>query len=164
MANKSVGTAALGCPAERSSASFRQQEVSDDMMKAILRLIFPLGCVASVLAPIVAIVLYPKANWLFAMPVAGILLIIVGIFTRKGPSPTEIADRAQRLLDGNSSGWDVDDYEHANPKDPHLKELWLKTMEVGSLPETWVNREQEEKNILRKIIAEIRQMRIDTPE
>ena len=159
-----MGTAALGCPVERSSASFRQQELSDDKMRTILRPIFPLGCLASILAPIVAIILYPKANWLFAMPVVGIILIVVGIFTQRGPTPAEIADRAERLLDGNFAGWDVDDYEHAYPKDPRLKELWLKTMEIGGLPETWVNIGHEEKDILRKIIAEIRKTRVDAQE
>ena len=127
-------------------------------MKGILRVLFRAGCLISLLAPIFAIVLYPKANWLFALPLAGIGLLVFAILTRQGPTPLEVADRAERLLDGNAQGWDVDDYEHMNPKDPKLKDLWLRTMTVGGLPEQWPGLDGEKKNLMREIIAQLRRI------
>jgi hypothetical protein len=111
-----------------------------------------------VLAPVLAIVLYPRANWLFALPLVGVILLLFAILTRQGPTPLELADRAERLLDGDAQGWDVDDYEHANPKDPTLKELWRRTMAVGGLPEQWPTLDSENKNAMREVIRQMRQM------
>jgi hypothetical protein len=38
--------------------------------------------------------------------------------------PSDMADHLERLLDGTSRGWDVDNYEHLNPADPKLNDLW----------------------------------------
>jgi hypothetical protein len=129
-------------------------------MKKLPDPIFRVGCLTSVVAPIAAIVFYPRANWIFAFLFLGIVLVVVGILTRKESTPAEIAAQAERLLSGDSLKWDVDDYEHRHPRDPKLKGLWLRTMEVG-LPETWWKMEQEERNTLRKIIEEIRKVGTD---
>lgn len=92
-------------------------------MKNLLQPIFRGGCLISMIAPIIAVVVYPKANWLFAFLLLGIAFVVVGIVTREQPTPTEVADGAERVLNGSAVGWDVDDYEHLNPKDPQLKDL-----------------------------------------
>lgn len=112
----------------------------------------------SVRAPIIATVLYPRAKWLFAFLFLGIALVIVGIVTRKQPTPTEAADRAARLLDGSFGGYDVDNYEHLNPKDEQLNDLWQKMMGIGGLPEEWVKLDEAARKNLRKVIEEIRQL------
>ena len=120
------------------------------------------GCLVSVLAPLIGFVLYPKANWLFAFVLVGIALIVLNVLTAKGPTPQELADRAERLLSGSSQGYDVDEYEHLNPKDPHLRELWHRSMAVGGPPEEWVRLDEEKKNELRDVIRSLRQMGIST--
>jgi hypothetical protein len=116
------------------------------------------GCLISVLAPLAGIVLYPKANWLFAFVVLGIALIALASLTRKDPTPEEIAERAERLLNGTSAGWDVDDYEHLRPTEPHLRELWQKTIALGGLPEEWVRLDDGRKRELQSVIRAIRQL------
>jgi len=69
-----------------------------------------------------------------------------------------VADRAEQLLNGTFGGWDVDDYEHLNPRAPRLRELWRRTMAVGGLPEEWVNLDSRKKTELREIIAAMRQL------
>jgi hypothetical protein len=130
-------------------------------MKRIFRALFGAGCLTSVLAPIIAIVLYPRANWLFAFPFLGIALIVFGIITRKQPTPTEVADRAEHLLDGSYGTygqWAVDDYEHLHPKSEPLKDLWRRTMSIGGLPEEWTGLDDVTKGRIREVIAEIRRL------
>lgn len=127
-------------------------------MKKFLQLAFRAGCLVSVIAPIAAVVVYPRAKWLFAFLLLGIVLVFLGAVTRKQPTPTEVADRAERLLDGDYAGWDVDDYEHLNPRSKQLKDLWRKTMSIGGLPEEWTRLDEEAKSRVRDIIAEIRRI------
>jgi hypothetical protein len=79
------------------------------------------------------------------------------IFQRKQRTAPEIADQAQRILSGQCRTWDVDSYENTNPKDPKLKELHAGTLGFG-LPETWYKLDDIEKNKLRAIIEEMRQV------
>jgi hypothetical protein len=74
-------------------------------------------------APIIGLVVYPIANWLFWFVLLGIAIVVFDAMTSKDHPPQEVADFAERLLDGNSWGWDVDDYEHLNPRDPRLNDL-----------------------------------------
>jgi hypothetical protein len=127
-------------------------------MKNLLQLTFRAGCLASVLAPITAIIVYPRANWLFAFPLLGIALIVFGIVTHKQPTPSEVADRAEHLLNGTYCGWDVDDYEHLHPKREQLKDLWKRTMWIGGMPEEWTRLDEETKNKIREVIDEIRRL------
>lgn len=127
-------------------------------MKKVLYPVFRIGCLASVIAPIIAIVIYPRANWLFAFLFLGIALIVVGVATRKQPTPTEVADLAEHLLDGTYGGWAVDNYEHLNPKGEQLKDLWGRTMGIGGLPEKWASSDDEIKSKIREVIAEIRRL------
>jgi hypothetical protein len=71
-------------------------------------------------------------------------------------TPQELADLAQRILDRRDRGLDVDLYEHANPKDPELKDLQIETLQFG-LPEEWI-RLGDAKNRLRAIIDEMKQL------
>jgi hypothetical protein len=126
-------------------------------MNKLLQPVFRVGCLASlVVAPIVAIVVYPRANWLFAFLFLGIALFAFGIITRKQPTPAELADLAQRLLDGSYDRWDVDDYEHLNPKSKHLNGLWRMSMDIGGLPEEWIKLDDVKKDKLRLIIRDMR--------
>ncbi|HEY3971466.1 MAG TPA: hypothetical protein VGM18_00595 [Candidatus Sulfotelmatobacter sp.] len=127
-------------------------------MKRLLQSLFSLGCLTSVIAPVVAIIVYPSANWLFFFPLLGIALIVFGIVTRKQPTPAEVADRAERLLDGSFGGWDVDNYEHLNPKNEQLKDLWRSTMSIGGFPEEWPRLEEDTKGRIREVIAEMRSL------
>ncbi|HKH98379.1 MAG TPA: hypothetical protein VJ999_04665 [Candidatus Sulfotelmatobacter sp.] len=113
------------------------------------------------IAPIIAIAIYPRANWLFAFLLLGIALVVLGVVTRKQPTPTEVADRAEHLLDGSYGGWAVDDYEHLNPKSEQLRDLWRRTMSIGGLPEEWTRLDDETRSGIREVIAEIR--RLESP-
>lgn len=134
--------------------SYPRKEPSS--VQKALRFMSGLGCLTSVLAFIIGVVLYPRAKWLFVLPLVGIFLLVLAILTRKGATPTEVADRAEALLNGNSAGSDVDDYEHLNPKPKRLKDLWRKTITIGGLPEEWTRLDDQRKSALRDIIAEIR--------
>jgi hypothetical protein len=122
------------------------------------------GCLVSMLAPIVAIVIYPNAKWLFALPLVGIGILVLQFFRRKDPTPQEIADHAERLLSGQTARWEVDDYEHLNPKDPALNDLWRSTMAIGGLPEMWTALDEEKQTGIRKILSKLRQMGDDGHE
>ena len=119
---------------------------------------FGSGCLVSVLAPIVGFVLYPRANWLFGFVIVGIALFLLGILTAKSVSPQQVADHAERLLNGYYGGYDVDDYEHLNPKDPRLRELWHRSMAVGGMPEKWMGLNEAKRNELREIVRDMRQL------
>jgi hypothetical protein len=130
-------------------------------MKRILRVLSRAGCLTSLLAPILGVILYPKANWLFAFLLLGIVIVVVEVITRKQPTPTEVADRAEHLLDGSDGGygsWAVDDYEHLNPKSEPLKDLWRRTMSIGGLPEEWTRSDDETRARMLEVIAEIRRL------
>jgi hypothetical protein len=84
------------------------------------------------------------------------------IFKHKQTTPQELAGLAQRILDGHDRGLDVDGYENTDPKDPMLKDLHIKTLSFG-LPEEWVKLDDAEKNKLRGIIEEMRQLGAGRP-
>ena len=113
-----------------------------------------------VLSLLVAVVLYPRAIWLLWFLPVGVALFLFIILTAKEPTPEQVADLAHRLLSGSFGRWDVDDYEHINPKDPRVRELWQKTMIIGGLPEVWPRLNEETKNQLRDIVRDIRQLSV----
>jgi hypothetical protein len=114
------------------------------------------GCLISVLAPLLGVLLYPRARWLFAFVLLGVALVVLEALNQKDTTPHEIGALADRLLNGTSAGWDVDHYEHLNPKDPQVRELWEETMEMGSLPEEWPKLDDATKNKMRELIRSIR--------
>jgi len=114
------------------------------------------GCLVAVLGPLLALVLYPRASWLFAFALIGVVVIVLNVVFRKGPTADAIADHAEELLNG---GGDVDSYEHMNPREPNLRDLWSKTMEIGGLPEEWVRLDENKKAELRSIICVLRELR-----
>jgi hypothetical protein len=115
-----------------------------------------LGCLVSLLAPLLAIVLYPRANWLFAFVLAGVAVVALNNLLVKDPTPQGLADEIERLLTGKFSGWDVDDFESQRIRDPQLKELWRRSMAVGPAPEEWIGMGEEKKDRLREVIRELR--------
>ena len=80
-----------------------------------------------------------------------------GFLKAKPITPQDLAQRAQRILDGNDHGLEVDLYEHANPKDSKLKDLHIATLYFG-LPEEWRKLDDADKNKLRQIIEEMRRL------
>lgn len=117
-----------------------------------------LGCLLSVAGPIAALVIYPKALWLFTFALIGVAVLVLNHVLRKDPSSRDVADQAQALLDGTSGTWDVDDYEHLNPREPQLRELWRRTLSVGGLPEDWPQLDDQKTNELRYLIRAIREL------
>jgi hypothetical protein len=121
-----------------------------------------LGCLTCVVGPLLGIVLYPRAPWLFAFVLVGVAILIVRTRFSKGPLPAEVADHAERLLEGRDVAWDVDDYEHLNPREPELRELWRRTIQIGGLPEEWPRLDDVRKNELRDIICAVRLLATQT--
>ena len=118
-----------------------------------------MGCLSAVAGPLLAVILYPRANWLFAFVLVGIAIIVLNGLLAKDPNPVDIADHAERLLNGTAQGWDVDHYEHLNPRSSALKELWQRSLDVGGLPEEWLRLDELRKAQLRQVIAELRKLR-----
>jgi hypothetical protein len=127
-------------------------------IKKALKLVANLGCLISIAAPFAAIILYPKAKWLFALVLIGVAILVLDRVLAKDPTPTALADEIERLLTGNYWGWDVDDFEHRRIRNPKLREYYLRSMSVGGLPETWVRMSDGEKDQMREIIRELRQL------
>jgi hypothetical protein len=117
-----------------------------------------LGCLVSVLAPLMAILLYPRANWLFAFVLVGIAVIVLNNRLVKDPTPQELADDIERILNGESVGMDVDNFEHRKIRDQQLDQLWRRSMAVGPnpCPEEWVGLDEAHKDRLREVIRELR--------
>jgi hypothetical protein len=122
------------------------------------RLIFRAGCLVSVLGPLIAVVIYPRGNWLFWLLLAGIALLAIITLKRKKTTPQEMAELAEGIVNGTSGAWDVDNYEHWNPKDEQARTLWNRTMTLGGLPEEWVRLDEAQKDELRSIISTLRQL------
>lgn len=114
------------------------------------------GCLISLLAPLVGLVVYPRAKWLFAFVLVGPAILVVLSRFAKDPLPHELADQMERLLTGEYGGYDVDHYEHLSPRDPVLREFWQESMKIGGLPEEWVGLDEERKAAIRDIIQRLR--------
>jgi hypothetical protein len=126
-------------------------------LKKILQFAAKLGCLTSIVAPLLALLLFPRANWLFAFLLLGVaILVLMGRFA-PDPTPLEIANQIERLLSGNGRDWDVDDFENLSPRDPQLKELWLKAMYISKLPpEKWPQMGSAEKYQMQEIIRDLK--------
>jgi hypothetical protein len=116
-----------------------------------------LGCLISIVAPVLAMLLYPRAKWLFVFVLVGIIVLVLNRRFAKDPTPQALADQIERLLTGNCAGWDVDDFEMQGIRDPQLKDLHHRSINVG-LPEEWVKLDEERKNQLREIIRNLREL------
>ena len=120
------------------------------------KIVFRSGCITVLVALVSAVIMYPRARWFLALILIGIILIVLSTCFAKGPTPQEVANDIEPLLRGNFGGWDVDDYEHLNPRDPKVRELWRRSMEVGGLPEEWVRLDEKKKGQLRDIVRDLR--------
>jgi len=100
------------------------------------RLIFRAGCLVPVLWPLIAVVIYPRVIWLFGLLLVGIALLAIIALKSKKATPQEMAELAEGIVNGTSGAWDVDDYEHWNPKDAEARTLWNRTMTLGGLPKS----------------------------
>jgi hypothetical protein len=119
---------------------------------------FRLRCLVAVLAPFLAIVFYPRANWLFAFVLVGIAVLLLNHYLAKDPTPQELADYIERILTGKYSGMEVDEFEHRRIRDPQLEQFWRRSMKVSPhpCPEEWVGLDEERKDRLREVIRELR--------
>jgi hypothetical protein len=124
-------------------------------MKRVFKFASGLGCLLSVAGPFLALVLYPRAKWLFAFVLIGIAILWLNHRFAKDPTPQALADQIEHLLNGDYYGWDIDDIENASIRDPQLQDLHRRSMKVGGLPEEWV---RLKKNQMRELIAELRKL------
>lgn len=129
-----------------------------DRMKRAAKLLSGFGCSISILAPLLALLIYPRANWLFWLALVGIAVLVLNHRFAKDPTPHALAEEIERLLTGTYIGWDVDDFEHRSIRDPQLSEVRRRSMEVGGLPEEWIRLEEEQKHELREIIRQLREL------
>ena len=111
----------------------------------------------SVAGPLLAFILYPKAKWLFVFLLIGFAVLWLNRRFAKDPTPEALADEIERLLNGEYHGWDVDDFEMQPIRNVQLLDLHRRSMKVG-LPEEWPKLDEDRKNQLRKIIAELRDL------
>ena len=125
-------------------------------MKRKRKVISGVGCLSSVLGPLLALLLYPRAKWLFAFILIGFAVLWLNHRSAEDPKPQDLADQIENLLAGNFSGWEVDDFEHQSIKDPRLKALHRKSFSIGGLPEEWIKLSVEEKIQMRGLIQELR--------
>jgi hypothetical protein len=126
-------------------------------MKRVIKFAAGLGCLMSVAGPLLALVLYPRAKWLFALVLIGLAVLWLNHRFAKDPTPHALADQIENLLNGDYHGWDVDDFEMQAIRDPLLQDLHRRCMNVG-LPEEWLKLDEEQKNRLREIILELRKL------
>jgi hypothetical protein len=117
-----------------------------------------LGCLISLGGPLLAILLYPRAKWLFAFALIGVAVLVVNQLLAKDPAPQALADEIERLLVGTFGGWDVDNFEHQSIQDPQLRDLWRRSMEIGGAPEEWVRLDEARKDELRQVIRDLREL------
>ena len=80
---------------------------------------------------------------------------MLGIFTRKGPPQRGLPIELSAYSDGSAADWDVDDYEHMYPTDLRLRDPWQRTLEVGGLPEMWLEIEPQKKTFFAKLFQRL---------
>lgn len=125
-------------------------------MNKVLKFVSVLGCLISVLAPLVGVLLYPRATWLFAFIVIGVAVLVLNHMLAKDPAPTVLADQIEQFLNGQTWGWGVDDFEGQSIKDQTLKSCWRRSFEIGGDPEDWVRLDEGKKEELREIVRKLR--------
>ena|ERR1035438_127193 len=127
-------------------------------MKRVVKFASGFGCLMSVVGPLLALVVYPRAKWLFAFVLIGFAVLWLNHRFAKDPTPQALADQIENLVNGNYHGWDVDDFEMQSIRDPQRQDLHRRSMKVGGLPEEWVKLSEEQKNQMREIIADLRKL------
>jgi hypothetical protein len=127
-------------------------------MEKVAKFVCGLGCLSALMGPLLALLLYPRANWLFAFPLFGIAVFVLEYIYSKDPTPQALADKIERLLNGTVGGWDIDNFEHLRVRDPRLRELWRRSFAVGGLPEEWVRLDEKQKDHLREVIRDLREL------
>jgi hypothetical protein len=133
-------------------------QTDSDHMKKAAKFASGLGCLVSVIAPLLAILFYPRANWLFAFMLIGVAVVAFNALWAKDPTPQDLADEIERLLTGHYGGWDVDNFEHRRIRNPQLKEFWHRSMEIGGLPEEWVRLDEGRKRQMQEVIQSLREL------
>jgi hypothetical protein len=127
-------------------------------VKRIAKFASGFGCLMSVVGPLLALVLYPRAKWLFAFVLIGFAILWLNHRFARDPTPQALADQIEHLLNGAYYGWAVDEFEMQIIRDPQLQDLHRRSIKVGGPPEEWVRLSEEQKNQMREIIAELREL------
>jgi len=126
-------------------------------MKRVVQILAGLGCLASLIAPFLALLLYPRAKWLFALPLLGFAILFANYLYRPGPTPEALARQIGRLMSGTHGEWAVDDYENLRPRDEQLKVLWEQSLKIGA-PESWAGLNDEQNARMQGIIDRLREL------
>jgi hypothetical protein len=127
-------------------------------MKKVFKLASGVGCLISVIGPILALVTYPRAKWLFAFALIGFAVLWLNRRFANDPTAQALADQIENLLNGHCYGWDVGDFEMQGIRDPQLQDLYRRSIKVGGPPEEWARLSEERKDQMREIIGELRRL------
>ncbi len=66
---------------------------------------------------------------------------MLGIFKSRQRTPQSLEDLAERILNLQDRGLDVDGHPKADPRDPKVQDLHIRTFSFG-LPEEWMRLKQ----------------------
>ena len=108
---------------------------------------------------IVAAIFIRHADWLIYAALLLAALSLIGWWLNRKQleaTPTELAEQAERILDGSSHGWDVDDFEHSFPATAEAREILHECMKLYGLPEEWHKLDEPQKAGLRELIERLR--------
>jgi hypothetical protein len=73
-------------------------------MKKVVKLASGFGCLISVIGPILALITYPRAKWLFAFILIGFAVLWLNRRFANDPTPQALADQIENLLNGHCYG------------------------------------------------------------
>lgn len=106
-------------------------------MQRFVKLAFSIGCLSAIVGPLLALLLYPRAKWLFALVFLGFALLWLNARLAKDPAPSAVADEMERLLTGHFGGWDVDDFESRRIRDPRGVDQTRRRTKTSDPPNYW---------------------------
>src|SRR5947209_17734990 len=118
-------------------------------MKRVIKFAFGLGCLASVFGPVLAFLLYPKAEWLFGMVVIGPAVLWMNHRLAKHPTPQALADEIERLLTGDYGRWGVGDFENQRIRNCQVEDLPPDAQRILARLDEWVVLDEERKDHFR---------------
>lgn len=122
--------------------------------------IIKIGLFVCGLAFLAALVLYPAARWLFAVPLAGIVTVVAFVlidrYFGKDPTPDELANMIEAMLEGRTWGFDIDDFEYMRLRNAELAKIRRECYRSAGMPEEWPNASPEGQQALKKIIEKLR--------
>jgi len=82
-----------------------------------------LGCLVGVLGPLIAVLLYPRAKWLFGLVLVGIIVLALNHFLAKKPTREDVAESIESFVNGGGGPWDWDNFISCSIADKELEEV-----------------------------------------